>query len=263
MDDLFEQLSYDAAVKITEGKGLDSFKYQNYSVANQAVVKRVTAKMLTIPSKLQTLKTKYVSGLRQLLRRVRSNKMMPDSINALGTRLVQNYFTEAYLLGLRSGGVNIKTIALVKPQDRQYLNRIVQEESGFLYRYILQVFNGTAAASKDEHRLQMYAASLNAIYQTGKVNSLPSNTLIFWRGKLDSSTCASCSYLLKNSPYLPSTLPTTPQSDLTLCMSNCRCKLGIINSNAFPKSVRRANRRKKSVHLTTLNSILRRHGRRA
>jgi hypothetical protein len=48
---------------------------------------------------------------------------------------------------------------------------------------------------------------------------------VWWKGPHDKKTCESCNYLFEHSPYSKWTLPTTPRSGMTLCLTNCRDRL--------------------------------------
>jgi hypothetical protein len=76
-----------------------------------------------------------------------------------------------------------------------------------------------------ERRVQMYVDSLSGFYDSARVIGMPENTVVHWVGNLDANTCASCKFLIENSPYTKYTLPCAPRSGMSLCLTNCRCRV--------------------------------------
>ena len=245
---------------LSESRGIESFRYANFSVARRKHTRKLTYPQLTIKKsrQLDALKKSYKAALNRIINSVLRNKQLPlDAINA-GESIIRKYYSKAYLLGLAGGGLRISTIAVVNRQDREYIERIVSQEVEYWKKFIAQA---TISRIPINIRLDMYAEGLNAIYGTGRVNTLPRNTLIFWDGVNDNRTCESCRYLFAHNPYTPKNLPTLPKGGMTLCLSNCRDKLVVVQGDQFQSLIDDSNITPKSTFINGLKNILRRHRR--
>lgn len=143
--------------------------------------------------------------------------------------LFERYFKAAYAMGIRSHGIgssrSIRAIVTeFTSSDHRYIDNMVDEELGFMRGFKKAMRTDTGRMNYNT-RFNMYVEGLESIYKSGAVAALPSNSLIYWSGPTDKNKCESCWYLVRNSPYLPETLPTTPRACDTRCRTNCRDRL--------------------------------------
>ena len=114
----------------------------------------------------------------------------------------------------------------LSPGDDVWLKDAMRHEMRFLNRFVTAVVE-EAFVMPLSRRVEMYVNALDSFYQSARVIALPESTLIRWTGPHDKKTCASCRWLCNNSPSSKYTLPTTPRSGATICLTNCRDRLNI------------------------------------
>lgn len=144
-------------------------------------------------------------------------------------KTMKRAWKEVFIAGVRSSGVKSpvqkEMIPALSADDEKWLRSAMQHEMRFL--------NGMLAAVIEEtwvmplpRRVKMYADALESFYDSARVMGLPANISVHWLLRhRDEKVCPSCWYLDEHSPYSKKTLPTTPRSGLTICLTNCRCRL--------------------------------------
>ena len=143
--------------------------------------------------------------------------------------LMKPAWKQVFEAGVRSSGVKgtgstTGPVVKLSPDDAKWLRSAMQHEMRFLNGFITAVDEGTWKMPLPR-RVRMYARTLEAFYDSARVIGLPATVMIHWTGENDERTCAGCKYLFEHSPYTKKTLPTVPRSGLTPCLSNCRDKL--------------------------------------
>ncbi len=138
-----------------------------------------------------------------------------------------------FFAGVRSSGVpgdmgDKKWRLQTSPEDEKWLKSAMQHEMRFLNKMLKAIVEDDYKMPL-ARRVRMYIDALESFYNSARVIGLPIQTLFHWKlspeGIKKKNICASCQYLADNSPYTKKTLPTTPRSGLTLCLTNCRDKL--------------------------------------
>ena len=172
---------------------------------------------------------------RELLRTIshfQKDKIAEKELRKEATKTMRMAWRDVFLAGLRSGGAQGegsgkgKVLVKLGPGDDKWVRSAVQHEMRFLNHFLDQIVDGSYVMPI-KRRLKMYMDSLNSFYNSAKVIALPINVAVWWHGPHDKTTCPSCQYLFENSPYSKLTLPTTPRSGLTICLTNCRDRLWI------------------------------------
>jgi len=163
------------------------------------------------------------------------------SFTRLGTRCsiaFKSTVEEVFKLGM-------KAVGLVKPagssydltdNEKKWIKSYIREEMKYFNKFLRQIRD--KPGRKDvKRRIGLYASSLKSVYEAGRLMSTGPEVLIYWT--LESSNpCPDCILLSKYNPYTPDTLPCTPKSGSTRCLSHCYCKLRI--DKATPYQVRKA-----------------------
>lgn len=155
-----------------------------------------------------------------------------DSIDAkeLKSRVkaaMRTAWRRVYLAGLHAGGMPARSKGRadldmpLEPHDEAWLKTAMTHETRYLNKFISAVVSGTGQMPLDR-RANMYVDALESFYNSARVIALPTDILIYWRGPNDKKTCDSCRYLFAHNPYTKMTLPTTPRSGMTMCLTNCR-----------------------------------------
>ena len=111
-------------------------------------------------------------------------------------------------------------------EDEDWLARA----RSFEYRYLEGFIKALTSLEETEEfwwRADMYIDAMDAMFEAGRVDAYPNEaTTVHWRlGVADH--CPDCVDLALGGPYRPDSLPTTPRSGYTQCLSNCQCSLEI------------------------------------
>lgn len=174
-------------------------------------------------------------------------------------RVMKPAWKEVFEAGVRSTGVrgtNSKTgpVVRLKPEDEKWLRSAMQHEMRFLNGFISAVEEGSYKMPLPR-RVRMYVRTLESFYDSARVIGLPATVVIHWRGKNDDRTCVGCRYMFENSPYTKKTLPTVPRAGMTPCLSNCRDKLLIRQTD--PETVIKLTNesRTKGTHIKNLRKL--------
>jgi hypothetical protein len=172
------------------------------------------------------------TGLLRTIRRFQQEKIEEKEFRREATKTLRVAWRDVFLSGLRAGGTKGegsgkgKVLVKLDVGDDKWLRSAVQHEMRFLNKFLTAIIENTYTMPL-KRRVGMYVDALESFYDSSRVIALPSNIAIWWQGPNDKRTCPSCEYLFENSPYSKITLPTTPRSGLTICLTNCRDRLWI------------------------------------
>lgn len=133
--------------------------------------------------------------------------------------------------GMRGTGSTDGPVVKLSQDDQKWLRSAMAHEMRFLNGFTTAVEEGTWKMPLPR-RVDMYAKTLEAFYDSARVIGLPATVTIHWTGENDERTCVGCKYLFEHSPYTKKTLPTVPRAGMTPCLSNCRDKLLIRQSTS-------------------------------
>lgn len=191
-------------------------------------------------SRSQTLR--YTSEYLSLKEKYRRSLSSALSTTRSDVRSVMNYyFPAAYAYGIRSQGIMDSVSSITRNftnEDKRFISVAVEEDLDYAVGFMKDL-NGGYGKMPYHKRFQMYVEALDALYNAGAVAAMPKDVLIYWTGPFDNNKCASCSYLVQASPFIPETLPCQPKDGTTLCGSNCRDRLIVRPAQAHEVEVLR------------------------
>jgi len=121
--------------------------------------------------------------------------------------------------------------------DRDYIRRAVKMESGFFEGFLATMQKYPGGKDEDgkrrimdfDRRTRMYGGALDGIFNDGFITSLPETVRIRWVLSPFCKHCHVCPNMAAKI-WTPKTLPFTPRSGHTPCLSECKCHLEIIDS---------------------------------
>lgn len=190
------------------------------------------ASHLSGKSKLDTLLTRFSQTMTHRIRQVRSNELRRSLAVKDMKEDLRRLYHQAYLLGIRGSAAALSADQdLLSPEDRRWVDSAVNHEMRFLNRFLDQAFNNELTPAQIQARTQMYMNTVKSVYDSGRVIGSALNSLIYWVYNPEAHHCNSCLFLRDNSPYTKKTLPTTPRSGSTECLSNCKCHLRIVQAD--------------------------------
>lgn len=139
-------------------------------------------------------------------------------------------YYDAYRLGIKSNGADALLTAggspLILPKDKAWIEATFRQETLYLDRFLKDIQNDHQP-KRWPHRTGMYVAAIGSVYYTGRIAGTPPNYAFFWVAKIDNRICPQCKYMAVHSPYIKTTIPITPASGYTRCLSNCRCGVAV------------------------------------
>lgn len=198
-------------------KDADPKQYANERKKGQTVGKR----------KLGQVTKRTRTGLLREIKRFQGNKTDEKVLRKEAAKVMRTAWRDVFLAGLRAGGTpgegagKGKVLVKLDVGDDKWFKSAVQHEMRFLNGFLNAIIDETYVMPLNR-RVKMYLDALSSFYESARVIAFPTNTLMWWKGPHDKRTCLSCAYLFENSPYTKLTLPTTPRSGLTICLTNCR-----------------------------------------
>jgi hypothetical protein len=178
---------------------------------------------------LKKTQARIESALNELVFDYQSKAVDEDEFRTRAAKLMKGAWKEVFIAGVRASGVKSpvhkEMIPALSAEDTKWLRSAMQHEMRFLNGMLTAIVERTYRMPLPR-RIRMYADALESFYDSARVMGLPATVSIHWLlRKKDERTCASCLYLEKHSPYSKKTLPTTPRSGATLCLTNCRDRL--------------------------------------
>jgi len=166
---------------------------------------------------------------------------------------IRDAMTELFDVGFWTGGTSQREVT---DEERRWLKSAIRDEMKYVNKFIKDVVAGKLKMPV-EKRVDMYIDTLYGLMTSARVIGAPPTVVINWVAEHDGRVCASCQYLRRNSPYSKASLPTSPRSGDTLCLTRCRCQLDIreVGEAEFERVQRR--QRSKEYHLRQLRRIQR------
>lgn len=145
------------------------------------------------------------------------------------TATLKKAWKEVFTAGVRASGIPGqgpgKALVQFTPEDEAWIKSAMQHEMRFLNGMLDAIVEESYVMALPK-RIHMYVRTLESFYDSARVIGLPATVALSWiTPKRDGRVCASCEYLAEHSPYSKRTLPTTPRSGVTLCLSSCRDRL--------------------------------------
>jgi hypothetical protein len=141
------------------------------------------------------------------------------------TTIMKRAWKDVFDAGVRSTGIRGEGRRIeFTADDQKWLKGAMSHEMRFLNGFVNAITDQTYVMPLDR-RLRMYVDALESFYDSARVMGMPATSLFRWTGRNDKKVCESCKYLKQHNPYHKKTLPTTPRSGLTLCLTNCRDRL--------------------------------------
>lgn len=160
----------------------------------------------------------------------------------------------AFQLGAKSAGHVQPSGELrpLTPQERKWLDSYFKEELSYLDKFLRDVAKGQSER-KSELRLQLYASTIKAAYNSGRVLSVGTNVIIHWILESD-NPCPDCKLLHRMSPYTVDSLPTVPKGGQTRCISRCACSLKLVQASQDKIDSLKKRKNSSSWHLKKLKA---------
>jgi hypothetical protein len=165
-----------------------------------------------------------------------AGKIEKKELRSRVVKAMKKAWKGVFVAGVRAAGIpgqvgkSKKWRVDLSPADEKWLKSAMQHEMRFLNKFLTAIENGEGKMPYPR-RIRMYVGALESFYQSARMIGIPALVEIHWTiskaGRAKKNVCASCTYLANHSPYTKRTLPTTPRSGLTLCLTHCRDKLTI------------------------------------
>jgi hypothetical protein len=180
--------------------------------------------------KLKEVQGRVLPTVTRLIKQYERQNIDSTEFSERMVKMMKTAWREVYLAGVRSAGVPGagagagKSLVKLGVNEDKWLRSAMTHEMRYLNKFIDAVANDTGKMPYDR-RAKMYVDALQSFYESAKVIGMPAHTLIRWVGIKDDDTCESCRYIVEHNPYTKFTLPATPRSGATLCLTNCRHRL--------------------------------------
>lgn len=137
---------------------------------------------------------------------------------------LKRVYREVFRLGHESSGMS-DWVELTS-RDMEWLESAYREEVKYLRRFLNDMETGEGTMDYRK-RWRMYVDTLEHVFFSGKMVSVPDGFVIDWIMNRSAEHCAGCELLRKKSPYTKNSLPTVPKAGATPCLSNCKCRLRV------------------------------------
>jgi hypothetical protein len=209
-------------------------------------------------------RTKQMEGIRGMYFSALEGVLISEASEKQVREVIKEYFSKAYAQGVLNSGISTRktvdqVISKFTDSDKEHVKTAVDEEMGYLRKFMGRVMEGEVDLDMIQKRVKMYVKSLDGIYGSGRVAGLDENTYIHWKPgpeSVEKERCPSCKYLMKESPYTKNNLPTTPRAGMTRCLFNCKDVL--VAEQVAEGEVQSLDESSKTLetHLTILNRIL-------
>lgn len=173
----------------------------------------------------------------------------------------RNLYRTSFAMGLRGSHAHLAPQQLLTPEDDRWIESAFRHEMRYFNSFLDQVLNGRLTPNQINWRLGLYMLAARSIYDAGRVTGSHPNSLIYWIYNPEAQHCESCLYLREHSPYTKRTLPTTPRSGATQCLSNCKCHLRFVVADPEVIAQNEARALSKEYHLRELGRMKRTRGR--
>lgn len=152
-------------------------------------------------------------------------KLTFPALSKQAKAVMREAYKQAYLIGLKSGGVGHTAHPFVTPagepklssHDLTFIDSAYRHEMRYMTTLLNQMREGTQWGDPYK-RMGAYAEALKHMYYSGRIMGSPKELVIDWISPLDRRTCRSCRYLAGQSPFTRDSLPTTPRAGDSVCL---------------------------------------------
>lgn len=242
-----------------EGKDVGRFK-GDISVFKQRALDTVNAMPKAISfrrkeekvagASLDKLVDNTESEMMALIRRYRaddeSRKISLTRFKSDMKFVLKSAYRKAYDLGTSASGIGREFPGMLDHQgvdEKRFVDNVFSQEQKYFNKFLADLARGESI-SRAEVRVRNYANAIRSVYEASRTVQLPDDTLIYWVLQ-SKNPCPECRLMHRNSPFTKNTLPTTPKSGSTRCLSFCYCKLRVVK--AKPEEVERVARKNRSA----------------
>lgn len=164
----------------------------------------------------------FRTNMQSNIDKLKSGEITANQFRARARKEFKSAYEKSFELGKKAVG---NTQGLTD-KDKKWLDKIRSSEYKYLDKFINDVISGKGSMDYSK-RMDMYIDGLHSVYDSGRVDGMPvDGTKVYWI-TTPAEHCPDCLELSSASPYSPETLPTTPKSGYTRCLSNCKCYLRI------------------------------------
>ncbi len=259
VDDIFPDLEGYARfiirrdlLNLMESKDLGKFK-GDISVFKQRVIDVAGLASVNVrrtlekdtAKKLDKVVATLENSMNMFLRKFRSNTFTKTMFRKKMKAALRVSYTDVYRLGSRA--VGLETLAThMGPDEKRWLTSVLTKESKYFNKFLSAVVKGESV-TKSKGRIKNYANAIRSVYDASRIIQLPDNVAIHWILQ-SGNPCPECRLLARLSPFVRSTLPTTPKGGATRCLSYCYCKLKIVKTKPG-KLISIARRNKSAEYL--------------
>ncbi len=210
--------------------------------------------------KLREVQQRVRTALLTMIRNHYGGTLGEKKLRENAHRVMKTAWRDVFLAGLRAGGTagtHKKGMVQLDPIDEKWIRGAMSHEMRYLNGFLKAIVSKTYVMPL-ERRTTMYVNALKSFYESARVIALPFDAVIHWSGPNDAGTCPGCKYMFEHNPYTKLTLPTTPASGQTPCLTNCRDKL-VIRRVAAAKAVKvtEASKFARATHIKHLQTIKR------
>lgn len=177
------------------------------------------------------VKAEFRLAMRDVVFGWQKGKYSAKEFEKLGRAAFDKAYEAAFRLGLKASGVALldhprkrKEGPQLARHDERWIKYSLQDERKYWNKFMLDVTSGAIAAKRftAAERIDMYADTLDHVYDAARVVGHPSHSIIYWVLNKEKETCPLCLFLQQNSPYTRETLPGVPRDGNT-CMGLSRC----------------------------------------
>lgn len=237
---------------------LRSLEARAYAIVHKHEYPKIVARQTGIAAKkLVGVKRKLRTALMREVHAWKSGNIEHSTLLKRSRAFIDTAYREAYLQGLKAQGhgalrgvrgTKLSPTDRLTREDLAWIKSASDEEMQYWTRFMrsMALDDGASLSDQQARRLNMYISTVDSVYDSGRVEGAGDWVIIDWvLGEAEH--CPECLYLEKHSPYVKSTLPCTPRSGCTRCLSNCKCKL--VLTRADPKIVVALSKKQKSAHL--------------
>lgn len=215
------------------------------------------------------VKAEFRLAMRDVVFGWQKGKYSEKEFEKLGRAAFDKAYETAFRLGLKASGVALldhprkrKEGPQLFRHDERWLKSSLRDERKYWNKFMLDVTSGAIAAKRftAAERIDMYADTLDHVYDAARVVGHPSHSIIYWVMDPKKESCPLCIFLQKNSPYTRETLPGVPRDGNT-CMglSRCGCELRIItlDDDTLWQKLRKRSRDRLTRELSRLRKLKR------
>jgi hypothetical protein len=185
----------------------------------------------------EVLKAQYSQKLENIVQHAKDGV---ETTRRAPLKLLYGFYRRAYRCGLKAGGRAVTSSGpLLTREDERWVKTAVNEEARYWRKFMADVLSGAGRLSYDR-RKEMYVKTLTSLYETGKIQALPDQVLLYWVIDSHIENCNDCKFMAENGPYTKQNIPTVPRSGNTQCLSNCGCRIMTRHVNSIEYTRARA-----------------------